>query len=221
MGFVVQRLHPFIRPGVILGAARTKNAVHSQQSRWDSACAIHCLVMLLSICGLVADPSQIATRRRRLEATLWHKTAEIFQKGMTFSKLAAFIDELGCGLRTKLLERGSHREIVGFIEEELARGLLVIGSIRPVGDTQSHAVVVIGVEGFQASRQFEAHTLLILDPAEGPPAAMATCNARLHYRDGKSRRLPRYAAYSTISTAFPVVLNGAVAVGVGRPEKSP
>ena len=110
MSFVVQRLHPLIRPGLILGAARTENAVHSQQSRWDSACAMHCLVMLLNICGLVADPSQIATRRRRLEAALWRKTAEIFEKGMTFSELASFIAELDCGLRTKLLERGSHRE---------------------------------------------------------------------------------------------------------------
>ncbi|WP_321926888.1 hypothetical protein [Paraburkholderia guartelaensis] len=163
----------------------------------------------------------IAARRRRLEAALWRKTVEIFQKGMTFCELAAFIDELDCGLRAKLFERGSHREAIGFIEQELARGRLVIGSVRAVGDTQSHAVVVIGVEGLQTSRRFEAHALLILDPAEGPPAAMATCNARLHYRDSKSGDLPRYASYSTVSATFPVVLNGAVAVDVGAPDKPP
>lgn len=221
MSFVVQRLHPLIRPGLILGAARTKNAVHSQQSRWDSACAMHCLVMVLQIAGLIDDPSRIATRRRLLEATLWRKTAEIFEKGMTFSELASFIAELDCGMRTKLLERGSHREAISFIEQELARGQLVIGSVRAVGDTQSHAVVVIGVEGFQASRQFNAHTLLILDPAEGPPAAMAACNARLRYRDGKSGGVPRYAGYSMVSATFPVVLNDAAAIDIGGLGKPP
>ena len=221
MSFVVQRLHPLIRPGLILGAARTKYAVHSQQSRWDSACAMHCLVMVLQIAGLIDDPSRIATRRRRLEAMLWRKTAEIFEKGMTFSELASFISELDCGLHTKLFERGSHREAISFVEQELARGRLVIGSVRAVGETQSHAVVVIGVEGFQESRQFTAHTLLILDPAEGPPAAMAACNARLRYRDGKSGGVPRYAGYSTASTTFPVVLNDATAVDVGWPVKPP
>lgn len=221
MSFVVQRLHSLIRPGLILGAARTKNAVHSQQSRWDSACAMHCLAMLLNICGLVADPSQIATRRRRLEIAVWRKTEEIFQKGMTFSELAAFIAELDCGLRTKLFERGSHREAVSFVEQALAGGRLVIGSVRAVGDTQSHAVVVIGVEGCQMARRFESHTLLILDPAEGPPAAMATCNVRLRYAGRQSGELPRYAKYATASATFPVVLNGAVAVDVGGPGKPP
>jgi hypothetical protein len=221
MSFVVQRLHPLIRPGLILGAARTKNAVHSQQSRWDLACAMHCLVMLLNICGLVADPSQIATRRRRLEVALRRKTAEIFQTGMTFSELASFISELDCGLHTKLFERGSHREAISFVEQELVRGRLVIGSVRAVGDTQSHAVVVIGVEGFQASRQFKSHTLLILDPAEGPPAAMATCNARLHYAGRQSGELPRYAKYVTASATYPVVLNGAVSVDFDEPTKPP
>jgi hypothetical protein len=221
MSFVVQRLYPLIRPGLILGGARTKNAVHSQQSRWDSACAMHCLVMLLNICGLVADPSQIATRRRRLEVALWRKTAEIFGRGMTFSELASFISELDCGLHTKLFERGSHRETISFVEQELARGRLVIGSVRAVGDTQSHAVVVIGVEGCQISRQFEARTLLILDPAEGPPAAMATCNARLHYAGRQSGQLPRYAKYATASATYPVVLNGAVSVDFDEPTKPP
>lgn len=218
---VQQRFHPLIRPGLHLGAARSTTVVHSQQSRWDSTCALHCLAMVLKITGRIADPSQVATRRRRIESMLWRKTVEVFAKGMTFSELAAFIAELDCGLRTKLLERSSHRGATQWIEHKLAQGRLVVCSVRAVGDQQNHAVLLIGIEGVQRADRFEAHTLLILDPAEGPPAAFASCNARLQYGGKQSETLPRYATYQTAAEKFSVVLNGAVAIEVGEPEKPP
>ncbi|MFM0504292.1 hypothetical protein [Paraburkholderia caffeinilytica] len=214
-------MHSLVRPGAHLGATRSKFAVHSQQSALDSLCALHCVAMLLQIVGLIADPSKIATRRRRPEATLWRKTAEVFAQGMTFRELAAFIAELDRGLRVKLLEQGSHREAVAFVMRELAKGRLVICSVREVGDSQNHAVLAIGVEGVQHARQFEARTLLILDPAEGPPAAMATCNARLDYSMRKPGEMSRYARYTTASGTFPVVLNGAVSIEMDEPDKPP
>ncbi|WP_134140871.1 hypothetical protein [Paraburkholderia sp. BL6665CI2N2] len=177
--------------------------------------------MVLQIAGIIDDPSRIATRRRRLEAMIWRKTAEVFLNGMTLSELAELITKLDCGLRTKALEHGSHREVVAFVERELTRGLLVICCVRAVGDAQTHAVLVIGVEGCQTSRQFDGRTLLILDPAEGPPTAMATCNARLHYAGRHSGELPRYAKYATASATYSVVLNGAVSVDFDGPTKPP
>ncbi|MFX1802079.1 hypothetical protein PWR66_00115 [Paraburkholderia sp. A1RO-5] len=221
MDFVIQRLHPLIRPGVHLGAARSKHAVHSQQSRLDSACVMHCLLMVLQVAGLIDDPSAIATRRRRLEAKLWRKTADVFLSGMTFGELAAFVAELDCGLGTRLLERGVHREAVAFVESELALGRLVICSWREVGTSHNHAVLAIGVSGLESNQRFMPGLLLLLDPAEGPPTAMGTCNAQLDYARWETGERRRYARYTTANETLSVVLNGAISIETGEPKKPP
>lgn len=221
MDFVIQRFHPLIRPGVDLGAARSKLAVHSQQSRLDSACVMHCLLMVLQIVGLINDPSTIATRQRRLEAKLWRKTTEVFVCGMTFGELAAFVTELDCGLGTRLLERGAHQEAVAFVERELARKRLVICSWREVGTLHNHAVLAIGASGIERNHQFKPGALLLLDPAEGPPTAMGTCNAQLDYACWESGKLRRYARYTTANETLSVVLNGAISIKAGEPKKPP
>ncbi|WP_106283706.1 hypothetical protein [Paraburkholderia sp. BL25I1N1] len=218
MSFVVQRFHPLIRPGVHLGAARTKHAVHSQQSRLDSACVMHCLLMVLQIAGVISDASSIAIRRRRIEAMLWRKTTEIFLKGMTFSELATFIADLDCKAHTKLLERGSHRSAVTFIEHELAREQLVICSWREVGTLHNHAVLAIGASGIAYNQGFKPSALLLLDPAEGPPTVMGTCNAQLDYASWNGK-LRRYATYKTANETLFVVLNGAISVAVREPHE--
>ena len=221
MGFVVQRFHPRIRPGLSLGSASSKVAVHSQQGQWDSACALHCAAMALQISGLIADPSRIVTSRRRLEAMLWRNAVPYFFKGTTFRELAALIAELDCGVRTSVIDRGSHREVIPFIERELARKRLVICSWRAVGESHCHAVLIAGAEGVQKAGRFEPHTFLILDPAEAPPGSMATCNARLHYAGETPGRQRRYASYITASATFSVVLNGAVSIDAGNVKKPP
>lgn len=219
MSFVVQRFHPRIRPGLSLGSAGSKVAVHSQQGQWDSACALHCVAMALQISGFIADPSRIVKSRRRLEATLWRNAVPYFFKGTTFRELAVLIAALDCGVRTSVIERGSHREVIPFIERELARKRLVICSFRAIGGADCHAVLIAGAEGVQQVGRFEPHTFLILDPAEAPPASMATCNGRLHYAGVTPGRQRRYASYITASAAFSVVLNGAISLAKTEPQK--
>lgn len=217
MAFTVQRFHPLIRPGLHLGTASSKFPVHSGQSSWDSLCSLHSLAMALQIAGLVIDPSRIATRRRKIEVAIRRKAVQIFDKGMTFAEFAGFIAELDCGLHTKLLERGSHREATVFAERELARKRLVVCSFRMVGDSLCHAVVAIGVEAIERSGRIKAHALLILDPAEIAPGPMAACNARLDYADRESGEVPRYARYTTASETSSVVLNSAISIEVRQP----
>ncbi|MDN7755143.1 hypothetical protein [Burkholderia gladioli] len=221
MDFVIQRFHPLIRPGVHLGAAHSKHAVHSQQSRLDSACVMHCLLMVLQVAGLIDDPSAIATRRRRLEAKLWRKTAEVFLRGMTFGELAAFVSELDCGLGTRLLERGPHREAIAFVESELAQKRLVICSWREVGTLQNHAVLAIGASGIERNQRFKPGALLLLDPAEGPPRAMGASNAQLDYARWETAELRRYARYTTANETLSVVLNGAISISFRELTKPP
>lgn len=212
MSFVVQRLHSRLRPGIHLGATHSKLPVHSQQSRIDSACVMHCLLMVLQIAGLIDDPSRIATRRRRIETMLWRKTSEIILKGMTFSELATFITDLRCEIHTQLLERGSHRDAVEFVERALAGGRLVICSWREIGTLHNHAVLAIGSSGIERNRRFKSRSFLLLDPAEGPPAAMGACNAQLEYARWESGDLRRYATYTTANETLSVVLNGAISI---------
>ncbi|RQM49328.1 hypothetical protein EHZ19_06715 [Paraburkholderia bannensis] len=221
MNFVVQRLHHNLRPGLYLGTARSKLPVHSQQSRLDSACVMHCLLMVLQIAGFIDDPTRIATRRRRTEAMLWRKTTEVFQTGMTFSELATFIADLDCELHTKLLERGSHRDAVAFVERELTRKRLVICSWREVGTLHNHAVLAIGTSGIERNHRFKPSALLLLDPAEGPPTAMGTCNAQLDYASWETGERRRYARYTTANETLSVVLNGAISIEAGETKKPP
>ncbi len=221
MSFVVQRFHPGIRPGLNLGSANSKFAVHSQQGQWDSACALYCVAMALQITGLIADSSCVAAHRRRLEAAFWKRAVCYFFTGATFRELEALIAELDCGMRTKVAESGSHRKVIAFIERELARKRLVICSWRGVGESHSHAVLAIGVQGVEDARRFDGQTLLLLDPAEGPPAKMATCNARLDYAGKEPGKWPRYATYTTIDATFSVVLNGAISIDASEPQKPP
>ncbi|MDE1142908.1 MAG: hypothetical protein V4793_25930 [Paraburkholderia tropica] len=220
MGFTVQRFHPLIRPGLYLGADGSAIPVFSRQSAWDSLCTLHALASALKILGLIADPARIATRQRKIEAAIWRKATDIFQTGVTFTELADFIAGLDCGLRIKLFERGSHREVIPFIERELARKRLVIASFRVIGESHNHAALVIGVEGLEHGGRFVPHALLILDPAESPPGAFATGNARLDYADrkpGKARRLWRYSKYATAGETFSVVVNAALSIHVDKP----
>jgi hypothetical protein len=219
MSFVVQRFHPRIRPGLSLGSAGSKVAVHSQQGQWDSACALHCVAMALQISGFIADSSRIVRSRRRLEAALWRNAVPFFFSGTTLRELAALIAELDCGVRTSVIERGSHREVIPFIEGELARKRLVICSWRAVGESHCHAVLIAGAEGVQKAGRFEPHTFLILDPAEASPASMATCNARLNYANGASGQRRRYASYLTTGATLSVVINGAVSIDAGNAKK--
>ncbi|PTR03793.1 hypothetical protein C8K18_101259 [Paraburkholderia sp. GV068] len=221
MSFVVQRFHPGVRPGLNLTSARSRFAVHSQQSYWDSSCTLHCLAMALQIYGRIADTSRIATYRRRLEATFWKRAIHYFFTGATFEELATLIAELECGLRTKVAEKSSHREVIAFTERELTRKRLVICSYHAAGEAHIHAVLAIGVEGGQFTKQLEAHTLLVLDPAEGPPTAMACCNGRLQYADGKTGRRLRHAIYTTPNATFSVVLDSAISIKIDEPRKPP
>jgi hypothetical protein len=168
-------------------------------------------------CGPVADRDESSTTRSNALA----QRCPYFFKGTTFRELAALIAELDCGVRTSVIERGSHREVIPFIERELARKRLVICSWRAVGESHCHAVLIAGAEGVQKAGRFEPHTFLILDPAEAPPGSMATCNARLHYAGETPGRQRRYASYITASATFSVVLNGAVSLAKAEPQKQP
>ncbi|KWH01492.1 hypothetical protein WT58_26390 [Burkholderia territorii] len=177
--------------------------------------------MVLQIAGVIDDPSRIATRRRHIEAMLWRKITDVFLKGMTFSELAKLIADLNCELHTKLLERSSHLDAVAFVERELTRKRLVICSWREVGTFHNHAVLAIGASGIERNRRFKPNALLLLDPAEGPPTTMGTCNAQLDYASWESGELRRYARYMTANGTLSVVLNGAISLEAGGPRKPP
>jgi hypothetical protein len=155
------------------------------------------------------------------KSRLLAESAPHFFIGKTLRELATLIGELDCGLRTKVAEKESHREIISFIEHEVARKQLVICSWRAVRESHSHAVLVVGVESTQHIRRFDCHALLILDPAEPPPDSMATCNARLHYAGGEPTARPRYISYTIPKATFPVVLGGAMSIDMARAKKPP
>jgi len=216
--FIVQRLHPRLTPGQTLRAG-SKFAVHCLQGDWDSACSLYATASAFAILGRIADPTAVSWRRRGLEADLWNRAAPLYFTGATLTEVAGVIRECDWSLQPVVIE-GAHRNVIDFCEQELARGHLVIASWRPVGQSLSHAVLVVGSEGRMQGCRFQPHVLLILDPAE-PDAAMATCNARLDYANRTSGKRARYGTYVTARETFSVVLDGAVSIREKRSAKPP
>ncbi|PRZ53025.1 hypothetical protein BX589_112198 [Paraburkholderia fungorum] len=217
-GFVVQRLHPRLTPGQTLRAG-SKFAVHSFQGAWSAACALHSIASAFTILGRIADPAAVSWRRRGKEADLWSRAAPLYFTGATLTEVAGVIRECDWGLQPVVIE-AAHRNVVDFCEQELSRGHLVIASWRPIGQSLSHAVLVVGSEGRTQGFRFRPHALLILDPAERD-APMATCNARLDYANPATGKRARYGTYITARETFSVVLDGAVSIREKRSSKPP
>lgn len=217
-GFIVQRLHSRLTPGQTLRAG-SKFAVHSLQGTWDSACALHAIASAFAILGRIADPATVSWRRRGPEADLWNRVAPLYFTGATLTEVAGVIRECDWSLQPVVIE-GSHRNVLDFCEQELARGHLVIASWRPIGQSLSHAILVVGSEGRMQGCRFLPHALLILDAAE-PNAPMATCNARLDYANPASDKRGRYGTYVTARDTCSVVLDGAVSIREKRSSKPP
>ncbi|WP_175771976.1 hypothetical protein [Paraburkholderia phenazinium] len=216
--FIVQRLHPRLTPGQTLRAG-SKFAVHSLQGDWDSACSLYATASAFAILGRIADPTAVSWRRRGPEADLWNRAAPLYFTGAPLTEVARVIRECDWSLQPVVIQ-DAHRNVLDFCEQELARGHLVIASWRPVGQSFSHAVLVVGSEGRMQGCRFLPHALLILDPAERD-APMATCNARLDYAKPDSGKRSRYGTYVTARETFSVVLDGAVSIREKRVSKPP
>ncbi|APR37749.1 hypothetical protein [Paraburkholderia sp. SOS3] len=218
MEFIVQKLHPALRPDQRLEVANTRKVLHSAQGQWDSGCTLHCLAMAGALLGRLPDTRLVSWRRRGAGAAFWDRVWPFYLSGATMDELAELVFELGWGLRPKVVE-GTHRKVVAFCEEQLQGGHLVILSWRPARSTHLHAVLAIGFEGRQSGRAFRPSTLLLLDPAEYEPW-LASSNARLTYRTETSGKYAMHGTYVTAYSRQSIVVTGALSIQVPRDKRA-
>jgi hypothetical protein len=211
--FSVQKLHPALQQGQRLTIAEAKVAIFSQQSNWDSGCALHCLAMAAAMHGKLPDPVAASWRRRGAAADFWRFAAPYCLKGIDLSELASLIRELEWGLRPSSLE-GSHQKVLRFCEQELALGRVVIVSWSPMNRSRGHAVLAVGVEGLAEGRTFEGRVLLALDPGENEPW-LSSHNARMTYGGPALGKRAQHAIYVTAGSTTKVVVTGAISIRAG------
>lgn len=200
---LIQKFHPALRLGQQLVLADSGKPFFSRQGDWDSGSALHCVAMALALLGKLTDPVALARCDTGPEATFWDRAWPHYLHGLTHSELESFVWELNMGVRPVASPDGRN-SILNFCERELKHGWPVIVSWRlsPVRD--SHAALVIGIEGRQHKRAVKPHALLLLDPAAAEPR-LSPCNTRLVF----DRKRPSYV---TETHAFPVTVNAAISV---------
>ncbi|WP_287382730.1 hypothetical protein [Ralstonia sp.] len=197
-------------------------AAFSFQGAWDGGCALHSAAMAVAMLGRLAFPLRVSQRRGGREAAFWKHAEPYYLAGISLDDLATLVWELNWGLRPVLFE-GRHTKVVGFCEQELARGWPVIVSWRERHRSQLHAVVVVGIEGQRVGRTFTPHTLLALDPAQAEPT-LAVYNARITFRTPGASKRNAHAQYVTAHDRCAIELVGALSfrqTATARKHKPP
>jgi len=199
MSTLIQKLHPALYPGAQLMLDATRRPVFSQQGDWDAGSALHCAAMALAMLGKLSDPVDVRGYASGPVAHFWDRAWPHYLHGLTPSELAAFVWELGAGVRPALLE-GSADELARLCLPELAAGWPVVVWIVNRRTGGRHAALVTGIE----ERDAIPKALLLLDPAETAPV-LAVCNARLEPGTPHS-------SYITASGSVRADVDGAVSI---------
>lgn len=202
---LIQKFHAALYPGESPAVAATGAKLFSRQGHWDGGSTLHCVAMALALLGKIEDPVWLPYHEDGAERAVWDHAWPHYLHGLTLSELASFIAELNIGVRP-VLRGGSVASILRFSERELGAGNPVIVGWTQPHPVSAHAALVVGVEGRQNGRSFDAHSLLLLDPACDAPA-LAGFNARLdrHGDDG--------VIYRSSNAARAICLKGAVSIG--------
>lgn len=201
---LIQKFHAALYPGELPAVAATGAKLFSRQGHWDGGSTLHCVAMALALLGRIDDPVWLPYHEDGAERTVWDHAWPHYLHGLTLLELASFIAELNLGVRP-VLRDGSATSILRFSEKELAAGNPVIVGWNQPHPVSAHAALVVGIEGRQTGLTFEAHSLLLLDPAGDTPT-LAGFNARLdrHGDDG--------AIYRSAVAARAITLHGAVSL---------
>lgn len=215
MEFTTQKILPKLRSGRRLTIVGSNVPAFSFQGAWDGGCALHATAMAIAMLGHLSDPLRVPSRRRGPEAAFWELAWPFYLSGVTLEELENLILELGWGLRPTLFE-GEHANVFRFCEQEVLCGRPVIVTWRQLRRAALHATLIVGIEGRQVGRDFEGHTLLVIDSAEAEPT-LAAHNARLTCATERRGRQSRYARYVTAFEERKVVLAGAMSIRSGKP----
>ncbi|HGL5383452.1 hypothetical protein [Burkholderia orbicola] len=214
MEFIVQKLHPALRPGRRLTIVGSNVPTFSFQGSFDSTCALHAAAMALAMHGCVTNPLRALSRRSSREAEYVRKATPFWRTGISLDELQTLIRELNWGLRPAVFE-GTHAHVLRFSEREVLHGRPVIVTWRELHRATLHAVLAVGIEGRQTGRTFEGRTLLLIDSAETEPV-LTVYNARLTWTTGRGRK-DEYAQYVTAFERRKVILAGAMSIRSGKP----
>lgn len=199
--FLVQRLHRALRIGPHLRAVHQNEGGQRallQQGSLDSACALYCLVMALTLLGHLeyTGTRRIFTSRRRILRRLAMQSPEVFFNGMTDDDFEELVADAGFRIYVDRVNGVSNRCLAHTVRA-LNEGKLSILSFSSRGEGFVHATLAVGIEGRQRARNFDAETLLCLDPY-APAWPYCGYNARLALNVPRPRN--QYLRYSSAST---------------------
>lgn len=215
MEFTVQKLLPELQSGRRLKITGSNFPAFSFQGAWDGGCALHATAMAIAMLGHLSDPLRVPSRRSGPEAAFWELAWPFYLSGVTLEELENLILELGWGLRPTLFE-GAHAKVLRFCEQEVLCGRPVIVTWRQLRRAALHATLIVGIEGRQVGRNFEGHTLLVIDSAEAEPM-LAVHNARLTWAMERRGRQSGYARYVTAFEERKIALGGAMSIRAAKP----
>lgn len=209
-----QRFYPTLRVGLEAKVVRKGREIslHCRQGKWDGACGLHCSVMALALLGKISNITDLANRRYGVAARLWKASQSTYFEGLDNHDLASMLQSLEADLSVTHCA-GTHRKVLGFTQQRLDKGDLIIIGWRTESWSIHHWVLCHGVEGMQSDKKFIATTFLVLDPSGNPPQ-FCGYNGRLQLKSGTRSGKPSQMTYSdnngyvrTVSLTSAVAIN--------------
>jgi hypothetical protein len=194
-----QRHHPALQPGQYLTVKNLRQdpvRVMFFQSDLDSACALHCIAMGLSILDLAKGCALELMSRRKygVPAEVWSIFKDTYFAGVEPRDYVALIKQLTIPLSVTARYKGD-RDLDTFAITNLMRGELVALCFKSIAHSRTrHWALGVGAAGAQCGQTAVPDTLLLLDPSCRTEPSFGVSNARL--------RLPTHGAGSRQAKSY-------------------
>lgn len=178
------RHHPALLAGQFLTVKNKRQLpvrVVFTQSDIDSACALHCTAMALSILDLAKGCALefMSSRRFGVPAEIWALFKDTYFVGLEPSEYVTLLKQLTLPLLVTARFKGD-RDLDSFAVSHLMRGELVALCFKSVAHSRTrHWALGVGVAGMQVAKAAVPNTLLLLDPSCRTEPVFGVYNARL------------------------------------------
>ena len=179
-----QRHHPALLQGTFITVQNKRKQpvrVVFAQSDCDSACALHCTAMALSILDLAKACALqfMSSRKHGISAEVWSLFKDSYFIGLEPRDFVMLLKQLTLPLLVTPRFEGDP-DLDNFAVTHLMRGELVALSFKSVANSRtSHWSLGVGVAGKKMGRTAVPDTLLMLDPSCRAEPTFSVYNARL------------------------------------------
>ncbi len=151
--------------------------LHLRQGDLDGACGQHCVLMALTLLGIVTRPQldNLTQPRSKKLSSFWDKAEPNYFVGTGAEDLKATLHPYAKQVEYKLYRKHCIEHVINSLN---GSGIAIVDIESSV---LSHWVLAIGIGGLTTKNEIKPRSLLMLDPGYDP-IPLTPCNAMLMTR---------------------------------------